>query len=47
MKLTIKGEDLQNWIQYNTWIKVIPKDIEFELLEESDTELLKNNYASR
>lgn len=40
----IKWSDIQSWIKYNTWLNVICKDTEYEIIEWSDTDLFLKKY---
>lgn len=42
--IKIKWSDIKFWIKYNTWLNVICEDTEYEIIEESDTDLFLKKY---
>lgn len=42
--IKIKWSDIQSWIKYNTWLNVISKDTEYEIIEEPDIDLFLKKY---
>ena len=47
MRVKIKKIDLQDWIKYNTWLKVITSDLELEVIEDKDSNFLIKTYENR